>query len=175
MFSTVTKAIPADFESVWQLYADVCSQQAHDLYTPLWTLGIHPAKDSIREHIAAGELYLGWQNGQLVGAMVIVGHEDPEYVDVPWATPVSPDEVAVIHLLAVHPSVRGQHLGTELVREAIRLARKAGKRAVHLDVVPGNLAASRLYKAEGFAYVCTYQVFYEDTGRMDFDMYELVL
>ena len=175
LFDAITRAMPRDFAAAWDLYTDVCTQQEHDAFTPLWTLGVYPAKDDIRGYVEAGELYLGWQNGQLVGAMAIVGHEDPEYVDVPWITSVEPDEVAVIHMLAVHPLARGQHLGAELVREAIRLARKAGKRAVHLDVVPGNLAASRLYEAEGFTYACTHQVFYEDTGRMDFDMYELVL
>ena len=39
----------------------------------------------------------------------------------------------------------------------------------------GNLAASRIYLAEGFVFVGTYQIFYEDTGLMAFDMYELAL
>lgn len=175
MLDAFTQATPADFDAVWQLYVDVCNQQANDPYTPKWTLGVYPTEDDIRGHIEAGELTLGWLDGTTVAAMVIIGHEDPEYADVPWVTHVEPDEVAVIHLLAVHPRVRGQHAGAALVQEAIRLARAAGKRVIHLDVVPGNLAASRIYEAEGFVHACTTQIFYEDTGLMDFDMYELVL
>lgn len=175
MLDAITQATPADFGAAWQLYVDVCAQQAHDPYTPQWTIDVYPAEDDIRKHIDAGELYLGWQDGAPAAAMVLVEHEDPEYVEVPWLTPAAPDEVAVIHLLAVHPRARGQHAGAALVQEAIRLAREANKRVIHLDVVPGNLAASRIYEAEGFVYVCTNQIFYEDTGLMDFDMYELVL
>ena len=39
----------------------------------------------------------------------------------------------------------------------------------------GNLAASRIYTAEGFAYVGNSEAFYEDTGTVELEMYELVL
>lgn len=175
MLDAITKATDADLEAVWQLYVDVCEHQAQDAYGPQWTLGVYPTVDDIHEHIDAGELYVGWLDERPVAAMVVVGHDDPEYASVPWTTPATEDEVAVIHLLAVHPNARGLHAGAELVREATRLARDAGKLVMHLDVVPGNLAASRIYLAEGFRLVCTHQIFYEDTGLADFDMYELVL
>lgn len=175
MLDAITQATAADQAAAWQLYVDVCNQQAHDAYTPRWTLGVYPAEEDIRGHLEAKDLYVGWKDGQATGAMVVTMSEDPEYASVPWPTPAEPDEVAVIHLLAVHPRARGQHVGSELVREAIRLAREAGKRVMHLDVVPGNQAASRIYEAEGFVHACTHQVFYEDTGLMDFDMYELAL
>lgn len=175
MLDTIARATPDDFDAIWQLYVDVCAQQEHDPYGPDWKLGIYPTEDDILGHIKAGELYVGWMNGEPVAAMVVVLHEDPEYVDVPWPTPAAEDKVAVIHLLAVHPRARGQHAGAALVREAIRLARTAGMHVMHLDVVSGNLAASRIYLAEGFVFIGAYQIFYEDTGLMDFDMYECVL
>ena len=46
-------------------------------------------------------------------------------------------------------------------------------KAVRLDVLKGNVPAERLYKDMGFRYVDTLQLFYEDTGRVDFDLYEL--
>lgn len=175
MLDAITRATPADFDALWQLYADVCAHQAEDVYGPKWTLGVYPTEGDIRGHLEAGDLYAGWSDGAPVAAMVVTMHEDPEYAEVPWTTVAAPDEVAVIHLLAVHPRARGHRAGSALVREAIRLARAAGKRVMHLDVVPGNLAASRIYLAEGFTLVGAYQIFYEDTGLMDFDMYELVL
>jgi len=175
MLDSIVAATPADLETLWQLYADVCAQQEHDAYTPQWTQGVYPTIDDLRAHVDAGDMYVGTLDGRFVAAMVLTPHEDPEYLDVPWPTACAQDEVAVIHLLAVHPSMRGKHLGAELVREAIALARKDGKRVIHLDVVPGNLAASRIYRDAGFVPVGTYQIFYEDTGLADFDMYERVL
>ncbi|MBP3893188.1 MAG: GNAT family N-acetyltransferase [Atopobiaceae bacterium] len=175
MLDTITKANASDFDAIWQLYADVCEHQAQDAYGAKWTIGVYPTESDIRAHIDAGELYVGWSGGQPVAAMVLVGHEDPEYASVPWKTPAADDEVAVIHLLAVHPHARGLHAGAELVHEATLLSRAAGKRVMHLDVVPGNLAASHIYVAEGYELACTYQIYYEDTGLADFEMYELVL
>ena len=175
MLDAITRATPTDLAAVWQLYVDVCVQQAHDTYTPQWTQGVYPTEGDIRGHIEAGDLYVGWADGSPAAAMVVTMHEDSEYTEVPWPTPAAPDKVAVIHLLAVHPRFRGQHIGAELVREAIRLAREAGMQVMHLDVVTGNLVASRTYTAEGFTLACIHPIFYEDTGRINFEMYELVL
>lgn len=175
MLGPIYPADPSDFDAAWQFYSDVCEHQAQDAYGPRWTLGVYPAQDDIRSHIAAGELYVQRLGDKIAAAMALTAHEDPEYASVPWLAKAAAEDVAVIHLLAVHPSARGMHAGAGLVREAIRLARASGKRAVHLDVVPGNLAASRIYLEAGFSFVCTHEIYYEDTGTMGFDMYELTL
>lgn len=175
MVGTITRATTADVEPVWQLYEDVCESQKSDRYGPDWTLGVYPTTSDIQEHLEAGELYVYWEDGVALAAMALVPHEDPEYVSIPWPTRCQPDGVAVIHLLAVHPQTRGRGLGRHMVLEAIRLARDEGKRAIHLDVIPGNLAASRIYLQAGFELVGTFKIFYEDTGLADFEMYECVL
>ena len=175
MLEPLTLATRADLPAIWQLYSDVCEHQAADAYSPQWTLGIYPAEEDFLDRIDAGEMMLGFDQGRLVGALALTREEDPEYVGVPWPSGATEDEVSVIHLLAVHPDARGQRLGAQLVREAIRIAREWSKRAIHLDVVPGNDIASRLYVAEGFAFVQLHEVYYEDLGNVDLEMYELAL
>jgi ribosomal protein S18 acetylase RimI-like enzyme len=175
MLDAITRCTITDFDAVWQLYVDVCEHQAYDPYGPKWTLGVYPTADDVRNHIEAGELYVGWLDDTPVAGMALVAHEDEEYAEVPWITPADDDEIAVIHLLCVHPRARGHQTGAQMVREAIRLSREMGMRVIHLDVVPGNLAASRIYLQEGFVLVGTQQIYYEDTGLADFDMYECVL
>lgn len=175
MLDAITRCTITDFDAVWQLYVDVCEHQAYDTYGPRWTLGVYPTIDDVRGHIEAGELYVGWLDGTPVAGMALVAHEDEVYAEVPWITPADDDETAVIHLLCVHPRARGHQVGAQMVREAIRLSREMGMRVIHLDVVPGNLAASRIYQQEGFVLVGTQQIYYEDTGLADFDMYECVL
>ena len=175
MLEPLIPATMEDLDAIWQMYVDVCEQQAHDAYGPRWTLGVYPTREDVAAHIAAGELYVALLDGQMAGAMALVCHEDPEYAEVPWTTPAAPDEVAVIHLLCVPPRARGHRLGLFLTQEAVRLARAAGKQVIHLDVVPGNLVASRIYESVGFVHVCDHEIFYEDTGLMAFEMYEYVL
>ena len=60
--------------------------------------------------------------------------------------------------------------------EELRAAVEAvGMKAVRLDVLKGNLPAEKLYEGEGFTYVDTVKLFYEDTGRVDFKMYEYLI
>lgn len=164
-----------DFETVRRLYADVIARQALDTYTPSWTEGVYPADEDLRGRIEAGELYLGFDGDEPVAAVVLTREEDPEYAGASWPSGAVDDEVSVIHLLAVHPSARGRGLGTEVVRWCIDTARGWGKKAIHLDVVPGNLAGSRIYVACGFDLVFHHMVHYEDLGDTNLEMYELVL
>ena len=175
MLDRIEPAGAGDLEATWLLYEDVCAHQDLDAYGPRWTLGVYPARSDIEGHVRAGDLYVGRAGERIACAMVVTPHEDPEYAGVPWKLKAAPDEVAVIHLLAVSPDLRGRGLGAELVRAAIDIARRGGARVMHLDVVPGNLAASRIYEEAGFSLACTHEIFYEDTGLMAFDMYELAL
>ena len=111
VFDEFRLATADDFDATWQLYADVCAQAPNDAYGPKWTLNVYPAKGDISGHIEAGEMYLGLMGGVPVAAMVLVPHEDPEYAAIDWPSGAKEDEVSAIHLLTVHPSIRGRHGG----------------------------------------------------------------
>ena len=89
--------------------------------------------------------------------------------------PLDRSEFMVIHMLGVHSDFAGRGLAKEMVRFAIETAGAAGMKAIRLDVLKGNVPAERLYPAMGFSYVDTIKLFYEDTGRVDFELFELVL
>ena len=175
MLENIRLATAQDFDSVWKLYADVCDQIPHDRYSPGWIIGIFPSEDIIRSAIDAETLRVATLDGRIGAAMVLSPEDDDGHASVSWPSGASAQECSAIHLLAVHPSLRGRGIGAELVREAIRASREWGKRAIRLDVMPGNLAASRIYLREGFAYVCNHAMFYEDVGTISFEMYELIL
>ena len=61
------------------------------------------------------------------------------------------------------------------MRFAIDVARTQRQKAIHLDVLAGNVPAERLYPALGFVYLGTIPMFYEDTGWTDYGLYELRL
>ena len=141
MLDRIEPAGASDLEATWQLYEDVCAQQEHVAYGARWTLGVYPARTVFEGHIEAGDLYVGRAGEKIACAMVVTSHEDPEYADVPWELKAAPEEVAVIHLLAVSPDYRGKRLGAELVRAAIDIARQNGARVMHLDVIGGGVLA----------------------------------
>ena len=69
----------------------------------------------------------------------------------------------------------GRGFAARLVAYSADLCRKAGKKVIRLDVLKGNTPAEKLYLKCGFSFVTEQKIFYEDTGLMDFRMFELVL
>ena len=85
------------------------------------------------------------------------------------------EEVVERPILAVHPEQRGKGLARNLMEHIVGSERKAGKKALRLDVIENNTAAEGLYQKLGFRYIQTKTLFYEVVGEMTFKMFELVL
>ena len=59
-----------------------------------------------------------------------------------------------------------------MMEEAVKIAEDMGLKALRLDVLEGKLPAERLYEKVGFQYAGSLNIFYEDTGWADFNLYE---
>ncbi len=75
-------------------------------------------------------------------------------------------ETAQILTVGVLPAARRHGLGRALVRALITEARRRGASEVLLEVREDNLAARKLYEAEGFANLGRRRGYY-DRGRVD--------
>ena len=164
-----------EYTQVMEFYDRVTDEMEGREYHPAWQKGVYPDPAFIRRSAQEGTLYVLEADGIIAGAMVM-NHETAEGYDrVPWQVEARPEEVAVLHALGVLPGYHGHGLGKKLVGAAAGLASQAGCRAIRLDVLEGNLPARWLYERMGFHYICRTELFYEDTGRMGFWMYELAL
>lgn len=113
-------------------------------------------------------------DGDEIAACVIANDEKVDgYADAPWQ--INSDEIIVLHVLAVNPGQRGKGLARRLVENVIELERKAGRKALRLDVIENNTTAEKLYQKLGFQYVQTKTLYYDVVGKMTFKLYELVL
>ena len=140
---------------------------------PHWKKGIHPSDKMIQNSIDGEELYV-LADGDEIAACVIANDEKVDgYSDVPWQ--IDSDEVIVLHVLAVHPNYRGKGLARKLVENVIEQERKAGKKALRLDVIENNTTAEKLYQKLGFRYIQAKTLYYDVVGEMTFKLYELVL
>ncbi|MBR2256821.1 MAG: GNAT family N-acetyltransferase [Blautia sp.] len=171
----ISKASPKEYDSIRLFYHSLIDALEGTRYHPKWQKDIYPAPEDLRGAVLAGELYIGRVDSRMAAAMVLNQKCNPEYADAAWRTFLNPSEFMVIHMLGVHRDFAGQGLAKEMVRFAIEKAKAWGMKAIRLDVLKGNAPAERLYPAMGFVYVDTIQLFYEDTGRADFGLYELVL
>ena len=95
-----------------------------------------------------------------------------DYHAIKWAQLLEDKEVAVIHILAVSPDAQGKGIGSEMIREAIRLARTNGMKAIRLDALASNTPAHKIYKSLGFEYCGRQHLYAENTGWTDFYFFE---
>lgn len=172
MVDRIRPAAIDELQAVYQFYAEVCAAQASDEYGPGWHIDLYPSREDLREYMEKQELLLGFSGDRIASALVLTGREDELYADVAWAVPAADDEVSVLHLFAVHPDFRGKGVSTAMIGAMLETAAKQGKKAIHLDVVKGNLPAEKLYRKMGFRFACELPVWYVDTGDIVVRLYE---
>ena len=171
----IKKAETEEYPEVRRFYHSLIDAIQDARYHPKWQKDIYPAPEDLQSAIGEGTLYIGRCGDRIAGAMVVNQKYNEEYRQAAWPAELKDGEFLVIHMLGVHRDFARKGYAKQLVQHAIGLAVKAGKKAVRLDVVQGNLPAIRLYESFGFVYVETMTMFYEDTGWMEFELFELKL
>ncbi|MCH5184257.1 MAG: GNAT family N-acetyltransferase [Oscillospiraceae bacterium] len=164
-----------EFTAVRAFYHLLTDAMADAPYSPGWKKGIYPSDEDLQTALREQTLFLGTEDGEIVAVMVRNHACVEDYALANWQVEALPEEVTVLHMLGVHPSYRGKGLAKELVKWAIADAKKRGQKAIRLDVLTGNLPAERLYPALGFRWMGRFDVYYPDTGRTKYDLFEYVL
>lgn len=166
------KATLEQFDAVVAFYDEVMEKTPGIDRLAQWKKGAHPTDDGIRDLIRKGDLYLYQEGETIVGAMAFPMFQGPDYHAVVWDEQLPDDQVATIHLFAVHPDRQGAGIGSAMIRAAIALAYANGMKSVRLDVLKSNEPAQRLYESLGFEYRGMQNLYAENTGWIDFYFYE---
>jgi len=168
------RATNEDFESVIAFYDDVMERTPKIATHARWSKRKHPTLEGIRAYIEEGSMYLYKENDVIIGAMAVTMYQGKDYHAIEWTQHVQDNEVAVIHILAVSPDVQGKGIGSEMIREAIRLGQTNGMKSIRLDALASNTPAHKIYKSLGFEYRGKQHLYAENTGWTDFYFFELV-
>ena len=166
------QANSVDFESIMDFYDDVITRTPEIERYARWSKGKHPTAEGIRAYIKEGSMYLYRKHDVIAGAMAVTMYQGEDYHLTEWSLQIADDEAAVIHILAVGPDSQGEGIGTEMIKEAIRIAKMKGKKSVRLDALASNTPAHRIYERIGFEYRGKQHLFAENTGWTDFYFFE---
>lgn len=115
--------------------------------------GVYPTRKDAEKAINDGTLYVYEENHNIVGSIIIDSVQPREYAGIAWANAFESDEVMVIHLLIVRPSMTGKGAASALVKYAMELARNNSCKVLRLDTGGQNIPAVSLYKKLGFQIV----------------------
>ena len=161
-----------DFDAIIAFYDDVTERTSEMATYARWSKGKHPTIEGIRAYINEGSMYIYHERGVIVGAMAVTMYQGEDYHAIDWSQQVPDEKVAVIHILAVSPGYQGKGIGSEMIREAIRMAKSKGMQAIRLDALASNTPAHKLYKRLGFEYRGKQHLYAENTGWTDFYFFE---
>lgn len=139
---------------------------------PKWTKA-YPGRESTAAAIKRGEQYACYENGRVIGAVILNESPGGDYTVGDWKRELKEGEYLIIHTLAVAPELGKRGIGGFIVDECIRLARENGYKAVRIDVVPDNYPAIGLYERKGFSYAGTKDLKREIEYIPVFSLYEL--
>ena len=135
---------------------------------PEWIYRIYPSEEFARERTEAGEMYVCVEDGRAAGTTPrgaekptserIIGAfalgtdpmENEKYVK--WQQDLPVGTFLIVHALAIDPAYHGQGIGTEVIRFAVRKAKKEDYRALRVEIVTINDPAKRLFEKQGFIY-----------------------
>lgn len=170
----IETATQEDFDSLIAFYDDVMERTPEIVIYARWQKGKHPTIEGIKAYIDEGSMYLYKESGIIAGAMAVTMYQGDDYHAIEWSKKVADNEVAVIHILAVSPDKQGTGIGSEMIRETIRLARENGMKAIRLDALASNTPAHRIYERLGFQYKGKQHLYAENTGWTDFYFFEYV-
>lgn len=175
MALTIEQARVTDFHEVKELYRRIIDGFAGTECSPGWVLDVYPDDALFQGFLERNEFFVAYVDGNPAAAMTVNRSCSDGYEQLEWPTNAAPDEVSVVHLLGVDPAFQGQGLAKKLVSFAADFARDRGDKALRLDALAENGPACMLYKRCGFAEIGTVPLFYEDTGLVDYVLYEMAL
>lgn len=146
----IRKAVPQDVNQVEKNYIELLlHEQEHGAYTA-WKLGVYPTRETAEKGVAEGTLYVMEQDKKICASMIVNQIQPQEYETIKWKYSARPDEVFVIHLLCVSPSMSGHGIGKDMVCFAIEQAKNLNCKTVRLDTGSQNKPAVALYTKLGF-------------------------
>ena len=162
------KALPQDFDSVKRFYWELIDDMQGCKTFPKWSKGEYPSDDDLAKYIENGELYIAQSNGEIAGAFALNNCAPKGYESCDWLVKAPPEQVSVIHILAVSAKQHHTGIGSYLVEQAKEICRKTGQRSLRLDVVDNNTPARNLYVKQGFIPHKIIELTYDNVGTLKF-------
>lgn len=172
---TFQVAKPWQYDQVIALYAAAIEQLAKDGINLRWNLDTHPSRAYFAQAIELGHVYVAEDEGEILGAVVLDQSARPEYAEVVWQCDAAPDEVMLMHVLAVSPFARGRGVARFILEQMKRLCRANGWKAIRLDAMLCNAPARALYRRAGFTAVVQTSFSIPDVGDEAFEVFEYVI
>lgn len=149
----IRKAALNDVKEIEDTYNEHFQYEIEHGAVTVFKKGIYPTAKDAEKAIRCGTLYVYEEHNRILGSIIVDDVQPAEYTKIAWSQLFHDNEVKVIHLLLVRPSMAGKGIASALVRHAIHLAHGDSCKAIRLDTGSQNIPAVSLYQKLGFQIV----------------------
>lgn len=144
------KAVMSDIDDIEVIYGKIHDEEEAGNLTTGWIRGVYPTRDTALAALERDDLFVGIDDGKIFGSCVINQIQVDVYADAEWEHDAPPEEVMVMHALAISPDVFGSGYGKAFVRYYENYALDNGCPYLRMDTNFTNPQARGLYKSLGF-------------------------
>ena len=144
------KATQQDLSAIVQIYDDTHTELEAGRLTIGWIRSLYPNEKTARESLKLDELFVAEDDGVIVGTAVINQRQVDVYKLAHWQYDAPPEQVMVLHTLAISPKAFGRGYGRRFVEFYEQYALEQGCPYLRMDVNRINVKALRLYRHLGY-------------------------
>lgn len=144
------KADMKDLDRITEIYDEIHTEEESGRSVTGWIREIYPTKETAKDSILKGDMFVEVQDGRIVAAAKINQEQVPVYEDAAWQYEVPEERVMVLHTLVVSPKEKEKRYGTEFVYFYERYALEHGCVYLRMDTNVRNQSARALYKKLGY-------------------------
>lgn len=166
------KAEEKDIKRIVEIYNTFLDYEEQHGTHSNWVKGLYPTEKNARIGLAAGTLYVGELDGEVIGSYVLNHTQPEEYGKLKWEYLATGNEVIVIHTMCLDIKKQGKNLGRQFVEYAMEHGKKLGCKTMRLDTAVINTLAAKLYYKMDFRYVGKTEFFFEQSILEDLICFE---
>lgn len=146
----IRKAAAKDICAVAQIYDEIHTEEEAGRAVIGWVRNVYPTRGTAETALAADDLYVLEDAGEIVAAARINQEQVPEYESAGWEFDAADSKVMVLHTLVVSPSARSRGYGKQFVVFYEKLAKNCNCPYLRMDTNEKNKNARRFYQKMGY-------------------------
>ena len=140
----------SDIPAVSAIYEKIHDEEESGKVTIGWIRGVYPTAGTAKAAIKRGDLFVGEDNGTIVGSAILNRTQVDCYSKGNWEYPCEDSEVMVMHTLTIDPDLSGRGYGKAFLNFYEEYAATEKCKALRLDTNERNIRARVMYRDSGY-------------------------
>ena len=144
------KATEKDLPKIAKIYANIHTAEESGAVTIGWNREVYPTIKTAEQALMRDDLFVGEDEGVIVGAAVINQQQMDSYKDGNWNYEASNDEVMVLHTLVIDTLTPRKGYGKSFVNFYEEYALSKNCHYLRIDTNEKNARARNMYRKLGY-------------------------